>query len=231
MSAIYLQKGETIDYTNGGASAISYLDIVDLTTRIAIAASNIAVGATGSVELVGIFEIPADNSKTFAVGAAVYWDATAGKATDDTTKTPAGFAVEAATTADTVKVKLCENGLNSDITSTNTATMTNKTLTAPIITSPAITYGQASHDYATAHADWTLSAAEIKANTLVATSADAAANIIAPATVGKRFTIVNTSGQALTIKKTGGTGVTIASAKTAIVEYVGSDYIRITADA
>lgn len=102
--AIYLQNGNTINYTNGGSSDIGYLDVIDLTARIVIAADKIAVGATGSVSTEGVFEIPADNTKSFAVGAAVYWDGT--KATDTNTETPAGWAVEAATLSSTVKVKI-----------------------------------------------------------------------------------------------------------------------------
>lgn len=90
---------------------------------------------------------------------------------------------------------------------------------------------QATHNYGGAHADWTLSASEQKSSTLIVTNADAAVSIIAPASAGYRYTVRNTSGQTVTIKKSGGTGVQIANGKTAIVEYIGSDYVRITADA
>lgn len=90
---------------------------------------------------------------------------------------------------------------------------------------------QATHNYGGAHADWTLSASEQKSSTLIVTNADAAVAIIAPASAGYRYTVRNTSGQTVTIKKSGGTGVQIANGKTAIVEYIGSDYVRITADA
>lgn len=127
--AIYLQEGETIDFVNG-ATAVGYLDIIDLTSRIAIAQSDIAALATGSIALEGVYTIPADDSKSFAVGAPVYWDSVAGKATDDTTKTPAGFATVAMTTASTVTIKLGDRMLTAGITATNTATLTNKTIDA-----------------------------------------------------------------------------------------------------
>lgn len=88
------------------------------------------------------------------------------------------------------------------------------------------------HDYSAGHADWTLSATEKKAAVLVASNADAAANIIGPAE-NREYVLRNASGQAITIKKTGGTGVAVANGKTAVVRYSSSvaDYIRVTADA
>lgn len=106
--ATYIQKGETIDYTNGGAATISYGAVVPLTTRIGIAGEDIAVGATGSLHVEGVFECPAINTAAFAVGAALYWDATAGKlTTTSTSNTPAGWCVATkASAGTTAKVKI-----------------------------------------------------------------------------------------------------------------------------
>ena len=112
-----------------------------------------------------------------------------------------------------------------------TQTLTNKTLTAPVVTAPDLTFGVASHSYASAHADWTLSAAELKATILVVTLADAGANAIATPTAGKIYILVNTSGQAITLKASGQTGVAVANAKTAILRGTGTDFARVTADA
>lgn len=100
------------------------------------------------------------------------------------------------------------------------------------LTGDVISPADAAHDYAAAHADWTLSASEKKAALLVVTNADAAANIIGPAE-NRLYTVRNASGQAITIKKAGGTGIAIANGKTAIVRYSSSvaDYVRVTADA
>jgi hypothetical protein len=87
----------------------------------------------------------------------------------------------------------------------------------------------ASHNYAAAHADWTLSDIEKKANVLVVTNASQAANIIAPSEY-RKYILVNTSGYAITIKKTAGTGIAVANNKTAEVFYNGTDYARLTAD-
>lgn len=105
-------------------------------------------------------------------------------------------------------------------------TLTNKSLTAP-----AVTEGVATHDYAAGAVDWTLSASELKAKYLVVTNANAPAAIIGPSTSGKTYIVVNNSGQAITIKKAAGTGIAVADTKVAEAAYIGSDYIRITADA
>lgn len=91
----YIQKGKTIDYKNGGAAAIEYKEVIPLVTRIGIAGENITVGATGSVETEGVYELPAVNDTAFAVGDQLYWDATAGKLTKTSeANTPAGWCVE-----------------------------------------------------------------------------------------------------------------------------------------
>lgn len=77
----YIQKGETIDYANNGASEIGYNDVVPLVTKIAIAAEKIPVGATGGLRVVGIYELPAVNDTAFVVGDQLYWDNIAGKLT------------------------------------------------------------------------------------------------------------------------------------------------------
>lgn len=83
----FIQKGETIDYKNAGASEIAYGDAVSLITRIGIAGETLAVGATGSLHVVGVFELPADATTAFAVGDALYWDV----ANSILTKTSAGM--------------------------------------------------------------------------------------------------------------------------------------------
>jgi len=131
--AIYIQEGDVIEYANA-STEIGYMDIVDLTSRIGIAVSIIPASGSGSLAMEGVFEIPADDSKSFVVGAPVYWDGT--EATDDATETPAGFAVEAATNAATVKIKLGDRALTTTLATLATAqTFQNKTLTTPIVAS------------------------------------------------------------------------------------------------
>ena len=56
MSAKYWQKGEAIDYT--AAAKIAAGDVVNLATRIGVAAADIAAGETGAVYVTGVFEMP-----------------------------------------------------------------------------------------------------------------------------------------------------------------------------
>lgn len=91
-------------------------------------------------------------------------------------------------------------------------------------------FGVASHDYLGAAADWVLNTDEQKCLMLTGTNAGGAVNIIALDAPGVLHAVNNLSGQTITIKKSGGTGVAIATGKTAIVMYNGTDYIRLTAD-
>ncbi len=99
----FIQNGNTIDYTNSGASKISYGDIVTLGVRVGVAAEDIAVGATGGVNLVGVYEVPAITTEAFVVGDVLYLDAT-GKATKTkgSLTVTIGMAVEAKVTAGAV---------------------------------------------------------------------------------------------------------------------------------
>ena len=122
--------------------------------------------------------------------------------------------------------------ISNEVTLAGAQTLTNKTLTAPVITSPSILEASTTHDYGVAHADWAVSAVEAKTGILIAIgTADGTVSVIATPTAGKIFTVVNTCGQALTIKATGQTGVTIASTKTAIVRGTGTDFVRVSSDA
>ena len=103
MTTKYVQKGSSIDYTNGGTTAIKAGDIVSLGTRIGVAATDIAVGSVGAVAVC-------------AVGAALYYDSTnknitttasTGSGETKVDNTPAGWAVAPAASADTeVLVKI-----------------------------------------------------------------------------------------------------------------------------
>lgn len=117
---------------------------------------------------------------------------------------------------------------------TDTQTLTNKTFTAPAIngatlSAPVLT--SASHSYANAHADWTLSAAERAAFIWTCTLADAGANAIAPATANEVHLVVNASGQAITFKAPGQTGIAVANGKSAFLRGDGTDWTRVTTDA
>jgi predicted RecA/RadA family phage recombinase len=102
-----VQIGNTIDYTNGGSTAIEYREVVSLTTRIGIAAEKIAAGAVGSLKVTEVWELPAVTGVAFSVGDALYWNTTNGNLTKTNTDVPAGWCVEAKASAGTVaKVKI-----------------------------------------------------------------------------------------------------------------------------
>ncbi|MGF7431089.1 DUF2190 family protein [Thermoanaerobacterium thermosaccharolyticum] len=104
---IYIQKGEVIDFINNTGADIAYGDVVPIGSRIGIAAENIAKGATGSLNVTGVYELPAQNDITFNVGDEVYWDNTAGNVTKTAGTIRAGWVVEAkAQTETTAKVKI-----------------------------------------------------------------------------------------------------------------------------
>jgi predicted RecA/RadA family phage recombinase len=113
MLGTYIQRGETIDYVNAGAALIPAGTVVSLTTRIGIAGCDIAVGATGSLHLGGVFE-GAKAAVAIAQGEAVFYDPVADNFTNvATSNIPAGWAVAAELlAATTVNVQL----LGVDIT-------------------------------------------------------------------------------------------------------------------
>ncbi|MDR7869183.1 MAG: DUF2190 family protein, partial [Sporomusaceae bacterium] len=88
----YVQKGDTIDYTNSSGADIAYHAVIPLTSCIGIALEAIANGANGSVALKGVWSGTAVNNAVFAVGDTLYWDASAQKLTKVATgNTPAGI--------------------------------------------------------------------------------------------------------------------------------------------
>lgn len=91
--ASYVQRGEVIDFKNAGSTAIKANDVVSLTTRIGIAATDIPVGVTGTVNVMGVYDVPASNTEAFTVGQAVYWKGSSLTATS-TDAIVAGWVVE-----------------------------------------------------------------------------------------------------------------------------------------
>lgn len=104
--AVYIESGEVILYTT--ADAVDKGDVVNLATRIGIAAENIAALGTGPVAVEGVYEVPANATLIISTGDAVYWDVAevaVNKTADN--NIPAGWAVEGCGNGDTtVKIKL-----------------------------------------------------------------------------------------------------------------------------
>lgn len=105
MRAEFYQKGVSVDYKNTSGATIAANTVVALgTTRCGVAGTDIPNNSVGSVFVEGVWIVP--STGTIALGAAVYYDASAEKATATaTSNVPLGWAVAAAEN-DTVKIKL-----------------------------------------------------------------------------------------------------------------------------
>lgn len=105
MRAEFYQKGVSIDYKNTSGATIAANTIVALgATHCGIAGTDIPNNSVGAVFVEGVWIVP--STGTIALGAAVYYDASAEKATATaTSNVPLGWAVAAAEN-DTVKIKL-----------------------------------------------------------------------------------------------------------------------------
>lgn len=73
MTTRYIKPGDALDYTNNGGSAINVNDVVVCGSFIAVAATNIAVGATGSILGDGVFTLPKKAGTAMPAGTKVTW--------------------------------------------------------------------------------------------------------------------------------------------------------------
>ncbi|CEG29804.1 DUF2190 family protein [Bacillus sp. B-jedd] len=104
--AQYVQRGEAIDYKNTSGSDVKGNSVVPLTNRIGVAGCDIPVGGTGSLHVIGVFDLPATSTEAYTVGQAVYWKENS-ITSEAAGAIPAGWVVDAKATAGTrVKVKI-----------------------------------------------------------------------------------------------------------------------------
>lgn len=102
MTSRYIQKGASIDFKNATEEKINAGDMVAIgKARTGIAATDIVVGATGTVAVEGVFAVPKDTSTEVKQGDALYFNAEGKKVTKTDSDVPAGWAVADAATADT----------------------------------------------------------------------------------------------------------------------------------
>jgi predicted RecA/RadA family phage recombinase len=120
MTDKFVQRGDVIDYTNGG-SAISSGDVVEMSGTLGVALTDIANGDTGAVAIEGVFTLPKVSAAVFAVGEKLIWDTSAG-AFDDSSATPASGDITGAAVAIVA-------GANTETTCTVKLTPGNTTLT------------------------------------------------------------------------------------------------------
>lgn len=86
MTTKAIQAGNVIDHT--AAADITSGDVVKMGQILGVALSDIANGATGAVQITGVFEVPKVSAAVFAQGESLTWDVSAGKF-DDNAATPA----------------------------------------------------------------------------------------------------------------------------------------------
>lgn len=73
----FVQPGRAIPYTNGGSDTITSGSIVALGTLIGVAATDIAVDATGEIVVEGVFDLPKASGEISA-GDLLSFDSSAG---------------------------------------------------------------------------------------------------------------------------------------------------------
>jgi predicted RecA/RadA family phage recombinase len=79
----YSQSGQVIDYVNTTGAAIAAGAVVKMSHVLGIALADIAIGATGSVQIKGIFkEVPKVTGAVWLQGESLLWDVSAGKFDD-----------------------------------------------------------------------------------------------------------------------------------------------------
>jgi predicted RecA/RadA family phage recombinase len=79
MTTRYLKPGEALDHTNKSGAAINVNDVIVAGALIAVAATNIPVGATGAMLANGVFNLPKKPGTAMPEGTRVTWS-TADKA-------------------------------------------------------------------------------------------------------------------------------------------------------
>lgn len=122
MATNYLAKGNVIDYVNGTGSTITSGTVVKMNKILGVAIADIANGATGPVQISGVFSCPKQSGAVIALGESLTWDVSAGNF-DDQAATPATgdvtgaacFAAEAAGNGVT-SVKVCFTGTPGTVT-------------------------------------------------------------------------------------------------------------------
>lgn len=101
MAKNYVQPGRVLDYVNNGSVAITSGQVVVVGAVIGVALAAIPVGATGSVQVEGVFTLPKKTGTAVTQGAALVFKAasqefTVGASAAGDVSGAAAFAFEAA---------------------------------------------------------------------------------------------------------------------------------------
>lgn len=111
MAKNYIQPGNEVTWTNEdvtGAVDVASGDGVVAGSLFGVAQTDIAVGDSGTLSLIGVWELPKVSAQAWTYGAKIYWDASTGEATATASSNKLiGVAVEAAANpSSTGKVRL-----------------------------------------------------------------------------------------------------------------------------
>ncbi|TPN44876.1 DUF2190 family protein [Mesorhizobium sp. B1-1-7] len=111
MAKNYIQPGNTITWTNEdvtGAVDVASGDGVVAGSLFGVAQTDIAVGDSGELGLIGVYELPKVSAQAWTVGERIYWVAASGEATGTAGSNKLiGVAIEAAANpSSTGKVRL-----------------------------------------------------------------------------------------------------------------------------
>jgi predicted RecA/RadA family phage recombinase len=87
MAGNYLQPGNVIEHTNAGSALVAG-QVVRIGALLGVCLVDIANGATGTVQLTGVFTVPKVSGAVILKGERLTWDASAA-AFDDNAATPA----------------------------------------------------------------------------------------------------------------------------------------------
>lgn len=93
--AQFIQKGDIVDYTNSGDTAIEYGQIVVGKDKVFVAAEQIGSGTTGGVYAEGVFEFKTSDATAIEYGQKMYFNAANKVATTTSTNNALiGYAVQ-----------------------------------------------------------------------------------------------------------------------------------------
>lgn len=96
MAKNYVQEGDVLNFTAGGAAVASGA-VVLLGARIGISMGDVAANATGTASVTGVWQIAKLATDVVAQGADLYWDAANSRLTTTAGgNTKAGYAAGAA---------------------------------------------------------------------------------------------------------------------------------------
>ena len=79
MATNMIQNGNKMTWSNGTGSDVSSGDLVNVNGTFGVALVDIANGASGTLAMEGVFEIPAINTAVISQGNPVYYVASTGK--------------------------------------------------------------------------------------------------------------------------------------------------------